>query len=716
MITSTIVNVVTLTAMRVAKFWEWAEQYRNADVEWGPLGETVYKRTYSRIKEDGANEEWFDTVTRIVLGNVSLVDEEFIGENEREELFEAIFNFKIQPGGRHIWSTGAEGRQYLANCFVAPWGDSISNHSAFLFGSLMAGGGVGANYSDIFTNSLPSIKSKVKVWITCSPNHKDFIKIKAISGENFKSYPNYFEADESIIVDDSKEGWVNALSTVLERSVQNSDDGTHIVIIDVSMVRPYGDPIRGFGGTASGPGPLAEYLIYVASVINERVGSKLSGMDWMDIDHEAANTVIAGNTRRSARMSIMNWDDPEIFEFINCKADHSSHWSTNISIGLDDNFWNAFDRPMGPEIIEQLWKHSVSYRQHEHSNNSKHEHAIKVFQAGVLAMKSNGEPGFVNFSLHRKMVPKDSNVWATNPCGEIMLDEGGSCVLGHVNLAKFRMDSKSIDRYFQLNARWLLRATQRDYVTEFEKRSSQETRRIGAGVLGLQEWAGLAGIRYDQISISSIIEKNLARFKQLVIDAANYYADEMGWNRPRTYTCLAPTGTTSLLSGNSSSAQTIFAPYYIRRVRFGITDLQLDFYRVAGYKIEQDIYSSTTMVVEIPTRDTLVDKIGDLAIGASEVSIEDYLKLQAFLQRVYADNAISFTINLNSDSNETDSLEQLLRKYLPHLKGTTIFPEVSRPQSPFERISKAQYNSYLIELQEAGNVEQDCVNGACPIR
>ncbi len=36
------------------------------------LGELVYMRTYSRIKEDGKNERWWETVRRVVEGTYSM--------------------------------------------------------------------------------------------------------------------------------------------------------------------------------------------------------------------------------------------------------------------------------------------------------------------------------------------------------------------------------------------------------------------------------------------------------------------------------------------------------------------------------------------------------------------------------------------------------------------------------------------------------------------
>ena len=49
---------------------EFLSQYKTKKPNWGynGLGEIVYKRTYSRLKEDGTNEEWWETIARCVNG------------------------------------------------------------------------------------------------------------------------------------------------------------------------------------------------------------------------------------------------------------------------------------------------------------------------------------------------------------------------------------------------------------------------------------------------------------------------------------------------------------------------------------------------------------------------------------------------------------------------------------------------------------------------
>ena len=124
----------------------------NTDIPWGPTGEVVYNRTYSRTKADGSRETWPETVMRVARGNLGLVygpPEEWTPEvkAEYDDLVHGMVNFQIIPAGRQLWASGVRGRQYLFNCHVAGWGDKLSDHYSFSFLRLMEGGGVGANYS-----------------------------------------------------------------------------------------------------------------------------------------------------------------------------------------------------------------------------------------------------------------------------------------------------------------------------------------------------------------------------------------------------------------------------------------------------------------------------------------------------------------------------------------------------------------------------------------
>ena len=48
---------------------------RKAPFGFNGLGELVYMRTYSRIKDNGKNERWWETVQRVVEGTYTMQNE-----------------------------------------------------------------------------------------------------------------------------------------------------------------------------------------------------------------------------------------------------------------------------------------------------------------------------------------------------------------------------------------------------------------------------------------------------------------------------------------------------------------------------------------------------------------------------------------------------------------------------------------------------------------
>lgn len=80
------------------------------------LGELVYMRTYSRLKVDGKNERWWETVQRVVEGTYSMqknhIESHQLGWNawqaqkSAQEMYERIFSMKFLPPGRGLWAMG----------------------------------------------------------------------------------------------------------------------------------------------------------------------------------------------------------------------------------------------------------------------------------------------------------------------------------------------------------------------------------------------------------------------------------------------------------------------------------------------------------------------------------------------------------------------------------------------------------------------------------
>jgi ribonucleoside-triphosphate reductase (thioredoxin) len=673
------------------------------------VGETVYRRTYSRTKADGSKETWPETVKRVVQGNLALVG---LGDtNEENDLRELMGDFSILPAGRHLWASGVRGRQYLFNCHTSGWTESFSEHFEFTFLRLMEGGGVGSNYSTNFLAPYSQMQQRLDVHIVCDPGHADY---QAMKDAGLLSPAYSHEWDWPLVVDDSREGWANALSDLLDAYMRH-DTRYSDRVFDVSNVRPAGARLKTFGGTASGPAPLAKMLLDVGAImnqagdLNQKVGVR--PLDAMAIDHAIAQCVVAGGNRRSARMAMLPWNDPYIWDFLDCKTDGVSHWTTNISVVTDYTFNNAI----------------------ADSGHPDHRQATKVMDAIAEGMLKNGEPGIWNRDLSQ--VGETGQVYATNPCGEIALEPFENCNLGHLNLAAFAqpqaftINLPDAVKAAKLMTRFLIRATFGDVESPKQAAILAKNRRIGVGLFGVQEALALIGIRYSEAPREYYVRHILRTLRRAVREEARDYAFRLRIPEPVKVTTVAPTGSIAKLPGTTEGIHPIFSRYYIRRIRFSTLDpaqrQQVADYEAQGYMAIDDPYAANTVVVEIPSKEAVVERVekagisGDIVESADELTLTQLLDFQEMVQVEFADNAVSFTANLDPAKYTVERLGEILRTYSHTLKGTTIFPEQGFELAPYERIDKAEYESWIASTGLANvedGIDEDCTNGACPIR
>lgn len=673
-------------------------------------GQTIYERTYSRTKADGTRETWPETVDRAVHGNLDLVQwpkdpSDYFEESiQLSKLIEAC---AIIPAGRHLWASGVRGRQYLFNCHTAGWTTDFSEHFTFTLLRLMEGGGVGCDYSTEHLTQYGSVRHLLDVHVVCDPGHQDYEAMKA-AGVLSETYSH--EWDWPMVVEDSREGWSDALADLLD-AYMRPDTQHQARVFDVSLVRPAGSRIKTSGGTASGPLPLAQMLHEVSRVMGrvQTYGvSWLSPLDVMEIDHAIAQCVVAGGNRRSARMAMLHWDDPYIDDFLVCKRD-GGHWTTNISVIIDEQFVDALDEEFG--------------------------HAQTVLDRIAQGMLRNGEPGIWNRSLSQ--VGEVGEVFCTNPCGEIALEQFENCNLGHINLAAFAprqrgdvfFDAEGAIQAARLMTRFLIRATFGDVNDPKQAAILAKNRRIGVGLFGVQEALALMGIRYSEASNDLFVRYLLRALGEAIRAEARKYAFELRIPEPVKVTTIAPTGTIAKLPGTTEGIHPIFSRYYIRRIRFSTLDQaqvdQVTDYMQRGYNVVPDPQAANTIVVEIPTKEAVVERVeaagfpADIVESADELTLDQLLAVQELVQKEYADNAVSFTANIDPEKYTVEDLAGTLHKYCRTLKGTTVFPERGYELAPYERITQQDYADWVASTGLAhveDGTDEACANGSCPIR
>ena len=669
-----------------------------SEVPWGPTGELVYNRTYSRVKADGSRETWPETVKRVVEGNLALVDERFELPGERETLSRMMLEFKILPAGRHLWASGVTNAQHLFNCWVAGWPEKISDHFEFTFMRLMEGGGVGASYSNKYLSAYDIVNHPLQVHIVCDPEHKDYqslLEAGALSATYDAEWAGAYA------IEDSREGWAAALVDLIDTHYRT--DTVHFQrVYDVSRIRPAGARLKTFGGQASGPLPFAQMLQKVSEVLSDRSGTRLTGLDAMAVDHAIAQCVVAGGVRRSARMAMMHWADPQIIDFINCKAESGDHWTTNISVEVDAEFWYQAEQG-------DAW------------------HASKILRHLSDGAVRNGEPGMWDSSLSN--VGEPNKVICTNPCGEITLEAWEPCNLGHVNLAGFvdgdgKVDFDGLIEAHKLMTRFLIRATFSPVADPKSREVLDRNRRIGVGHLGVASYLAMTGDRYSEAP-DGLFPSFLAMLASRVDEAAAAFSHELRIPVPVKKRTIAPTGTVAKMPGVSEGIHPIFSKYFLRRIRFNkLSDADALLTLVSqGYAVEDDLFAPNTAVVTIPTKDTLVqevvDRFGpsgeDVVEAANDLTLDQLVAFQAMYQTYWADNAVSFTANVDPDAYTAEYVADVLQEFAGKIKGSTIFPEASFPQAPYERVTKAEYESASVKAISDG-VDENCANGACPIK
>lgn len=351
---------------------EFVNQYSDRVPPFGfnGLGMVVFLRTYSRPKSDGTMESWADVCERVINGMYSIQKDHAL-ENGRPwseekalrsatEAYDRMFNLKWTPSGRGLWMCGTpfvhERRvsEALLNCALITTED-IDQHRGDIFRwfmeMLMLGVGVGSD-----------MKGSGKVIV------------RKPSPSNAVPY----------IIGDSREAWAKSVELLINSYIPKGGKVANEVNFDYSRIRPEGEPIKGFGGIASGPAPLIELHDRIREYMNRNDGRPLTSRTIADIFNAIGACVVSGNVRRSAEILFGDFDDDE---FINLK-----------------------NYEVNPDRQEIGWV----------SNNSLFAEIGSPYRKVAENIMRNGEPGFAWMENVRKYARmgdlKEDNADGFNPC------------------------------------------------------------------------------------------------------------------------------------------------------------------------------------------------------------------------------------------------------------------------------------------------------------
>ncbi|MGD1713721.1 ribonucleoside-triphosphate reductase, adenosylcobalamin-dependent [Dapis sp. BLCC M172] len=270
--------------------------------ETAPTANPVFYRTYSRKTETG-RETWTEVCDRTINGLRKLGQ---LTAEETDLLYRMQSQLKALSSGRWLWVGGTEWITQQQN-FSGAYNCSSTNivdwrSFGLLMDLAMMGCGTGAVLEPHNINQLPPIRNYLNIVL------RGEIGVTPPESRRELTEVTFHQDEAEILVGDSRQGWVGSYQALLELSTDERFSGKVNVIIDLSDVRPAGEPLKGFGGVAN-PVKLPELYQRCGSILNQAVGRQLNSVECCLLIDEAAVTIVAGNIRRSAGMRQGNSSD-----------------------------------------------------------------------------------------------------------------------------------------------------------------------------------------------------------------------------------------------------------------------------------------------------------------------------------------------------------------------------------------------------------------------
>lgn len=678
---------------------EFISKYKHMNSPMQQLGDFVYYRTYSRwLPEEKRREYWWETVRRAVEYNCTIAK---TNRSEAEELFDNIFHLRQFLSGRTFWVGGTSVAKHYPmanyNCSF----QIINSFSAFkdIFYLLMIGSGVGVRILKEDVAQLPRVRTDFEVV------HKDYSPLPRSEREDNTSLEFFYNNTVKITIGDSKEGWVQSLDFFMQLIHSNEYRNIKTIIIDYDHVRPKGEKLRTFGGTASGHTSLKnmfhkiDRVVKKVGILTESKLIKLRPIDCLDIANVIGENVVVGGVRRTAEIVLVDADDQESIE------------AKSKLYEMQDGKWIVNE-----EILHrQMSNNSIYYREKPTRERLKWQ---------LERMRYSGEPGWVNEVAGAKRRPNFNGV---NPCGEILLDNKGLCNLTTINVFAFvdehgKLDVPGLLKAQRLSARASYRMTCVELELPLWNNVQQRDKLLGCSLTG---WM-------DMVNATKMNKDEQANLLKLLRDAAKkeaeMYSAELGGRVPVLVTTVKPEGTLSQLPVVSSGVHYSHSPYYIRRVRINSHDPLVKVCEELGYpvlpEVGQEWETCTTKVVEFPVKAPVGKTKYDVT------AIEQLETYKLFMEN-YVDHNCSITVSVRPE--EWEAVEEWVYNNWDDTVALSFLPlEDSFYQlMPYEAITEEEFEKRSAEMKPfrpslitkyekeelAFDIGSDgCDTGACPVR
>ena len=610
----------------------------------------IHLSRYARWDYDNKRREtWEETVSRYFDFFTEWLEEKHeykLDNGKRVELEEAVLNLNVMPSMRCLMTAGeALRKENVAgyNCSYIKV-DSIRSFDEILY-VLMNGTGVGFSVEEEYTNKLPLIPEE------------------------------FYDTDSVIVVADSKLGWARAFKELISLLYNG-----HVPKWDISKVRAAGEPLKTFGGRASGPGPLVDLFKFTIDLFRLAVGRKLKSIECHDIVCKIAEIVVVGGVRRSALISLSDLNDREM------RFAKHGEWNTlNIQRSLANNSVNYKEKPdVGTFMREWLSLYdSKSGERGIYSSMSAQRHTE------TLNTREKDTDG--NYIIRRD--PRFD--FGTNPCSEIILRSREFCNLSEVVV---RPDD-TIDtlqnkiRIATTLGTFQSTLTNFKYLSREWGRNCDDERLLGVSLTGIMD-NGITNGTKSKTKLPEILEQ----LRQVAVDTNKEWATKLGINRAAAITCVKPSGTVSQLVDSASGIHARHSPYYVRTVRADNKDPLCKMMKKQGFPNEPDITKPHhTTVFSFPM------KSPKSAICRNDMTAWKQLSLWYTYAKNWCEHKPSVTVSVKED--EWVNTAAWVYDNFDDISGISFLPfsDHTYRQAPYQDCSKKEYEEMLKVMPKAVN-------------
>ena len=426
--------------------------------------------------------------------------------------------------------------------------------------------------------------------------------------------------------------------------------------------------------------------------VNNASNSTTGAVSFMDTFSQVTGT-IGQNGRRGALMLSISCDHPDLEEFIEIKNDLTRVTKANISVRVNDDFMKAVINDLDWEL----------YFKTEHGDEMRK--VVKAKKLFKLLSKNNwsmAEPGILFWDRieNYNLLNEDENFQyaGVNPCAEEPLPEGGSCLLGSINLAAY-VENREFKSEEFINDIHVIVKGMNDVLDQglplhpltIQRETVRDWRQIGIGVMGIADMLIKLELQYDTkeaqnfcdhlgfimanevIYASALLAKEFGsypKYNEKVLESeflksnvtlTTYEAVEQYGLRNSQLLTIAPCGTLSTMLGISGGIEPIFSLSYTRKTE--------------SLHGEDRYYKVFTPIADNYMKEhglTEEEELPSFFVTAQNINPFRRVEMQGIWQK-HIDASISSTLNLPNETTVEDVEALYIYAWENGLKGMTIF-------------------------------------------